>query len=78
MPEEAKEKKQVLEVLKSTKSKLAKLTHATAEMTKSTFNNTAEAIQDKVMDAKTKSKDRKEKKIQGLKSELKAQFHHET
>lgn len=71
MPEEAKEKKQVLEVLKSTKSKLAKLTHATAEMTKSTFNNTAEAIQDKVMDAKTKSKERKEKKIQGLKSELK-------
>ena len=71
MPEEAKEKKQVLEVLKSTKSKLAKLTHATAEMTKSTFNNTAEAIQDKVMDAKTKSKVRKEKKIQGIKSELK-------
>ena len=71
MPEEAKEKKQVLEVLKSTRSKLAKLTHATAEMTKSTFNNTAEAIQDKVMDVKTKSKERKEKKIDELKAEIK-------
>lgn len=71
MPEEAKEKKQVLEVLKSTRSKLAKLTHATAEMTKSTFNNTAEAIQDKVMDVKTKSKERKEKKIEGIKTEIK-------
>ena len=71
MPEEAKEKKQVLEVLKSTRSKLAKLTHATAEMTKSTFNNTAEAIQDKVMDVKTKSKERKEKKIGDLKAEIK-------
>jgi hypothetical protein len=71
MPEEAKEKKQVLEVLKSTRSKLAKLTHATAEMTKSTFNNTAEAIQDKVMDVKSKSKERKEKKIDGIKTELK-------
>ena len=71
MPEEAKEKKQVLEVLKSTRSKLAKLTHATAEMTKSTFNNTAEAIQDKVMDVKTKSKERKEKKIDVLKAEIK-------
>ena len=71
MPEEAKEKKQVLEVLKSTRSKLAKLTLATAEMTKSTFNNTAEAIQDKVMDVKTKSKERKEKKIGDLKAEIK-------
>lgn len=71
MPEETKEKKQVLEVLKSTRSKLAKLTHATAEMTKSTFNNTAEAIQDKVMDVKTKSKERKEKKIEGIKTEIK-------
>ena len=71
MPEEAKEKKQVLEVLKSTRSKLAKLTIATAEMTKSTFNNTAEAIQDKVMDVKTKSKERKEKKIGDLKAEIK-------
>jgi hypothetical protein len=71
MPEEAKEKKQVLEVLKSTRSKLAKLTHATAEMTKSTFNSTAEAIQDKVMDVKSKSKERKEKKIDGIKTELK-------
>ncbi len=71
MPEEAKEKKQVLEVLKSTRSKLAKLTHATAEMTKSTFNNTAEAIQDKVMDVKSKSKERKEKKIDGIKTDLK-------
>ena len=71
MPEEAKEKKQVLEVLKSTRSKLAKLTHATAEMTKSTFNNTAEAIQDKVMDVKIKSKERKEKKIEGIKTEIK-------
>lgn len=71
MPEEAKEKKQVLEVLKSTRTKLAKLTHATAEMTKSTFNNTAEAIQDKVMDVKTKSKERKEKKIEGIKTEIK-------
>ena len=71
MPEEAKEKKQVLEVLKSTRSKLAKLTNATAEMTKSTFNNTAEAIQDKVMDVKTKSKERKEKKIDELKAEIK-------
>ena len=71
MPEEAKEKKQVLEVLKSTRSKLAKLTLVTAEMTKSTFNNTAEAIQDKVMDVKTKSKERKEKKIGDLKAEIK-------
>ena len=71
MPEEAKEKKQDLEVLKSTRSKLAKLTHATAEMTKSTFNNTAEAIQDKVMDVKSKSKERKEKKIDGIKTDLK-------
>ena len=71
MPEEAKEKKQVLEVLKSTRSKLAKLTLATAEMTKSTFNSTAEAIQDKVMDVKTKSKERKEKKIEDLKTEIK-------
>ncbi|MDA8777962.1 hypothetical protein N9M84_02280 [Candidatus Poseidoniales archaeon] len=71
MPEEAKEKKQVLEVLKSTRSKLAKLTLATAEMTKSTFNNTAEAIQDKVMDVKTKSKERKEKKIGDLKAQIK-------
>jgi hypothetical protein len=40
-------------------------------MTKSTFNNTAEAIQDKVMDVKTKSKERKEKKIDELKAEIK-------
>ena len=71
MPEEAKEKKQVLEVLKSTRSKLAKLTLATAEMTKTTFNSTAEAIQGKVLDVKSKSKERKEKKIEELKSEIK-------
>lgn len=71
MPEEAKEKKQVLEVLKSTRSKLAKLTFATAEMTKSTINKSAEAIQDKVLDVKTKSKERKERKIESLKSEIK-------
>ena len=71
MPEEAKEKKQVLEVLKSTRSKLAKLTLATAEMTKSTINKSAEAIQDKVLDVKTKSKERKERKIESLKSEIK-------
>lgn len=71
MPEEAKEKKQVLEVLKSTRSKLAKLTHATAEMTKSTMNKSAEAIQDKVLNVKTKSKERKEKRIESIKSEIK-------
>ena len=68
---EEKQESPILDFLKKTKTQIADLSIKAANVTKSSINTTAEAIQGKVLESKERSKKKKEAKIESLKNEIK-------
>ncbi len=71
MVEEGKPENSIMDFLQKTKSQIADLSKKAANATKSGIETTTEAIQNKVVETKERSKRKKEAKLESIKSEIK-------
>ncbi|MDP6224004.1 MAG: hypothetical protein QGF34_02960 [Candidatus Poseidoniaceae archaeon] len=71
MVEEKKQANSIMDFLQKTKSQIADLSKRATLATKSGIESTTDAIQNKVVESKERSRKKKEAKIESLKSEIK-------